>query len=199
MGAPPSGAFNIITSDYLDPLDPNLYTAYRDAHCVGDNFYPTTPCLQDGGPHYYYVGNLGPQMRTAVSGTMNGSYGTVFPVAARDVGTLESTTDLGYWYNTQIAGLPSGDAGVYECQSWVGGSNPPKCIHAHVIFNSKMGTTWNYVPAQLQMVACHETGHSFGLVHPDDIDAPNRTDWYGCMTTPVSGYYPLGSHNANHI
>lgn len=54
----------------------------------------------------------------------------------------------------------------------------------------------------LTAIACHETGHTVGLLHGDNAipTVPNQTGSLMCMKKTVSSAdYPLGSHNAAQI
>lgn len=48
----------------------------------------------------------------------------------------------------------------------------------------------------MQALACHETGHAVGLLHPDD-SSPSKSKIdtrFGCMmNAPVAAYYGLGT------
>lgn len=123
-------------------------------------------------------------------------------MAARDNPTPEGQTDVSYWYDN-AGGDPLGYStfGRYRCLIEVAASNPRRCQHAHITFNDSIGSPpLSYTAAERWHLACHETGHSFGLVHPEDAGLGDDPDPGGCMIqVPLSDYDALGPHNAHHV
>lgn len=80
----------------------------------------------------------------------------------------------------------SNTVGYYWCDSTSGRRCDQRYINLRYITNT---------PAQMRALACHESGHAFGLLHPDDSSpAKSKTDTkFECMmNAPVAGYYGIG-------
>lgn len=146
------------------------------------------PCLADNSFHevFFY---LGPRLAAATQRTLTQSYDTTDLTISRT--TDHAQADVAYG----VQDLP-GSIGLYECVAWVAGN---RCDHAHVYYDGP--EVANYSDSDLQALACHETGHSVGLLHPADEGQPNNPRDFFCM---IQGGYPgkprfLGPHNTGHI
>lgn len=94
-------------------------------------------------------------------------------------------------YRHRIADFrDSGTVGYYFCDDVAGLSSSNKCDQGYINLRYISNT-----PAQMRALACHETGHAFGLLHPNDANpAKSRTDTrFECMmNAPVAAYYGIG-------
>jgi hypothetical protein len=150
----------------------------------------TEPCFANNSTHYfsYNLNASGGRWRAAVEFTRVNSYETtdlttaLAPHEASDVYYYIDNTDRGAY-------------GHYYCLYPEAG-RPRVCHHAHIWFNDSYSMTQD----QRISVACHETGHSLGLRHPNDASppAPDDPSVYQCMV--VAGFpIFLGPHNTAHI
>jgi len=94
-------------------------------------------------------------------------------------------------YVEKCYGCTYGYAGLHDCR-WISTSSSTGnkvCKHSHIWFGGEV--TDSYTAAQNQQVACHEVGHSVGLMHGA----------YECMRTDsnTGNSHHLGSHNEGHI
>lgn len=145
--------------------------------CSGTN----EPCFANNNYHTF-IYNLGPRMRTALERTRTESYETTDLTTAVQGSAADSNAED--VYAEFVRNLPFGAVGQYLCV-YAGASGT--CNHGHVRFDdSQIG---GFSDAQLQSLACHEVGHSVGLLHGP----------YECIQSgQVSARY-LGSHNVAHI
>lgn len=143
------------------------------------------PCFANNSTHYMSY-NLTTGWRAATEATRTQSYETtnlVTILAAHD------SSDVYYEVETQQTNY----YGIYFC---VTPGSYGTCNHAHVTYNGPNGS--GLTSSELQSVACHETGHTLGLRHPDFIPAPDDPNVYQCMV--VNGFPAfLGAHNVKHI
>lgn len=166
------------------PVPANPYCSLDDA------------CRADNHDHYVYIGYLGPTFRQGVTSTLNGSYDTT-DLDVHYVGSPTASTDVIYHY----LDLPGTTSGLYQCRDPRGYD----CGRADVYFDSEQVCDPYCSDNDVRAVACHETGHSVGLVHGDEAyDHPisNTTGSLYCMQTDTGGLpvpYQLGSHNADQI
>lgn len=169
----------------------NMMPVPRDPVCTLDN-----ACRADNSFHTVYIGYLGPTFRQGVTETLNLSYDTT----DLDVGYVSSptsATDVIYRYQD----LPAGTAGEYDCED-PGGYD---CGRATVFFDSTEVCGFGCSAHTVRHVACHETGHSVGLVHGEDAydrPIPNDATSLYCLQTGINlitAPYALGSHNADQI
>jgi hypothetical protein len=97
--------------------------------------------------------------------------------------------------------LPSSVAARAECRAFYQPVPEFKsCRHWHVMNDGN--TTDKLTTAAFQQLACHEAGHTVGLMHPRN--GSTDTSIYGCMVSGTvldGGTYKreLRSHNISHI
>lgn len=155
---------------------------------------PFNPCLGDNATHDVYVTELGPNMEQWTIWTL-GNYNTT-DLNIVYLSSHTSTVDVYYRNNDN---LPNGTAGIYYCV-YVANAAQRRCAHSHVEYQGDLiASQPGYGATQWAAIACHETGHSVGLLHPADAFPPT-TDDVGCMSTeipPVDAY--VRTHNTTHI
>lgn len=123
--------------------------------------------------------------RRAIRGTLVNSYDTT-DLDARftdPVYTGESETDIIY----RVRDLPGTAVGFTFCNDAV---SDTKCDQHYVTFQNQPE----------RPLACHETGHGVGLLHPTEADPP-RSEFsrrFRCMTN-VPTSRTLGPHNTSEI
>ena len=149
--------------------------------------------MQDNSVMTFSRQALTVQFSSAVSYVLNTDIvPTDIQLAAEDK-TPDGNTDVIYYDNfyTTYCGLFWGNPnspsilGASICQSLSGS----KCQQSFVLFSESLATT--STSAYLRSIACHETGHSVGLLH--------RADSTGCMTT-APGLMPLYTpHDIIHV
>lgn len=128
------------------------------------------------------------QINATMSGSYNGTdLNTAYDSTPVDSGTGE--TDI--MYRHKIADFGDSSAvGYYFCNDVSGISNT-KCDQGYI--NLKYITN---TAAQMRALACHETGHAVGLVHPTESSpnkAPGDTQFECMMNAPVAAHYGLGA------
>lgn len=150
-------------------------------------------CYADSSNHNWSA-SVGPRMLKAIEDTLYGSYhATDLTIPPQD--PHDEHVDI--WYHFDGADLPNGAVGLASCQNWSG----HVCDHWHVLFDDEaIASYWNL---PLQSLACHETGHTVGLTHPEnDNDAAGGGTWsdkYKCMLSSLPTPHLLGDHNVAHI
>jgi hypothetical protein len=168
---------------------------------VGNPNFPNCPlnvstsCLQDN----YIVtvnvtGGLGPKMEAATRSTWDGSYNTTDLVRAY---TTVVSADI---YYTNTDSLPVGVVGRTICLT--AGSGPRRCLRARVLYDGGniVAANLHNNPTALKALACHETGHAIGLVHPQDAAGGYESANVGCMASPLNIEDSLvRTHNVEHI
>jgi hypothetical protein len=143
-------------------------------------------CLANNSTHYMSY-DLTSGWRTATESTRTQSFETT---DLTTILTVHDSSDVHYYVETTAG---ASYIGKYFCATW-GPSGI--CNHAHVAYNGPNGSGLS--TSDLQSVACHETGHSVGLRHPEDSNLPDDPSVYQCMV--VNGFPRfLGGHNADHI
>lgn len=149
-------------------------------------------CFADSIVHTWN-GDLGPRNDRAVRATLYGSYNTSSLTITEKSG---HPYDLDVWY--EVDTLP----GYYGLTSCEGGNGTHFCTHWHVTFNPDNGD--QLIDNELRSLACHETGHTVGLMHPEiNSHGYSIADArFACMRTagnmnPWDIY--LGQHNVSHI
>jgi hypothetical protein len=100
-----------------------------------------------------------------------------------------STTDV-EWLD---ANLPDPVRGRYSCQTMV---NSTTCNHSHVILDPVELNIGINDDEDTTKTACHEAGHSVGLVHVSGGSDCMRN---GELPFPDSIYYTYNDHHVSHI
>lgn len=120
-------------------------------------------------------------------------------VSAVEVGSITSTTDAAIYdqpYQTWcgIGWTTNGITGTFGLTSCVSHNGSGECEKGEFRLTTVIGST-NDTAAEKRIIVCHETGHSFGLLHRD----PNPAD--GCMmTNPVNAdEYIYTTHDKDHL
>jgi hypothetical protein len=163
------------------------------------------PCYANNSNHYFSYG-LDPEWRAAQEATRTGSYettdlNTFLSAHAGSNGVAISDVHVG-----KDPGLPSGIAGLYTCQEYEGNF---RCYHAHISYSPAFDEFLGDSADFKRHIACHETGHSLGLRHSDNLNGGNEDSGltpegnatrYVCMSDE-DDLFPsgLGSHNVAHI
>ena len=177
--ASPAGA-NFVTDSY--------WTQRYNPACQRN----VTPCMNDDSV-LSWNHDLGPRLRAAVEGTLANSYENT-DIDVQWTNVINEQLDVLYY----VADLPGTTAGQYFCLNT---ASAYQCDHAHIIFDGTLAGGMS--DRLLRQLACHETGHSVGLLHPAD-GGPGISDQnpnYQCMTRPLGAVDApdLGGHNAGHL
>lgn len=148
------------------------------------------PCFANNRNHGFSY-DLGSRLRAATERTRTQTYETT---VLTTVLTDHSGSDVAY---SVADNVEPGVYGYYECRNFK--PSDFACDHAHIVYHGDFIA--GFSDSDLQALACHETGHSFGLRHPLEKGLPNDGAVYGCM---IQAGYPgkprfLGQHNADHI
>jgi hypothetical protein len=179
------------------------HSSFTDCDDIGEVTsmdYGTT-CLADNANQYVYY-ELGPMLTRATDATLYGSYDTTRINVFKDGGHYTQTDAV---YRNEDR-MPYELLGRAVCVNDVAGTK--RCDHFHVEYHSdrlnELG--WNVDTSQnrtrLHALACHESGHTVGLLHGEDADPPiaNNHEALRCMRTPlVETDTGVGAHNANHL
>lgn len=193
----------------VDSIYPNG-GEYYDSYSCGQRFSafePNIHCQSDNGGVSVYLGALSPNWKTAVQA--NGSYDISNKISI----TYESTprqsgggeTDIYYVLGT----LDPLVYGQTSCNDPIGTYSGYRCDQHYVTFDSTQACLYQQCAAAVianntRSMACHETGHTFGLQHGQNSwPKQSQTDAeYACMRTAnQNGYFnpALGPHNGSQI
>lgn len=161
---------------------------------------PDGPCLANSSNHYYVVSSSVPNyVEVAIPQAKVYSYDYT-DLAMIGQSSNTSLTDVVYTMDDNLESI--GAWALYDCYDPV---NSSRCDWAQVYFdNSQMWSNRSNADL-LRKVACHETGHSVGLVHGIDSSnstggsASNTAPWLGCMMRGWPAEVGLGSTNAAQI
>lgn len=194
-------------------VEPSLsILSCRDQGEFGSYWTLATPCNNDSSV-LTWSKSLGPRLSSATWRTLYESYDTTDIVVASE-GSHTSSVDV-YYGLGDLSVVGAGVIGYYYCKTDVSGNTNPgeyECDHAHVVYDNgeiDRGKYWlpgspGWTDPNLQSLACHETGHSFGLLHPADGNpsGSNGSDSYRCMQSGTDEHvdHPhMGPHNADHL
>ena len=153
-------------------------------------------CYADSYVHTW-SSQVGPRTHAAIEWSLYNSYDTTDLDIPDNEESHSGSVDI--WYHFADV---AGGVGVSSCQTWTG----HVCAHWHVLFDD--GDIGNYSNVALISLACHETGHTVGLMHQspavfDDGNPTNSDDEnYRCMVTdsnPQNNSQYVGTHNVGHI
>ena len=166
----------------------NFATQYPDTGGCASGY----DCYADSATHTWDY-DLGPRLTTAVVESLYGSYDTTaLTVSLSGAGNNNShgaSVDVYF----EFGEVPGGDDAFWDCRVYVG----RVCKHAHVTFDgSRVASNSD---DELKSLACHEIGHSVGLLHGEfhRHEDPEHTD-YACMTKLPSSSL-MGLHNVRHV
>jgi hypothetical protein len=127
-----------------------------------------------------------------INATMSRSYnGTDLNTAYDSTPVFSGTGETDIVFRNKPSDFrDSGTVGYYWCDDVAGLSSSNKCDQGYINLRYITNTA-----AQMRALACHETGHAVGLLHPNDSSpAKSTTDTkFECMmNAPVAAHYGLG-------
>lgn len=183
MMALTSGAVAVTSSDAGNYRVGN----YRVGPC---QYGQELPCpTVDKHLTYFFGAGLSSDMRSRINESRLWSFEAVSNWST-SVTTNHDRADLHFLGEN----LPGDTLGLYRC-SVVQGS---RCGHGHIRFDEAAMDSFEYGVASRRGLACHETGHGVGLLHPLATEADTAV--HQCMMTRVNPWPSgLGSHNAAHL
>lgn len=153
-------------------------TSGATANCGGSPPTPGDPIATDNYEHTVFRdGGLTALMNNASTDRLNNQFNPL-DIDVIYLGSVSSTTDLVLYdqdYST-YCGLTwgTGTGQIAGLSSCVSRNNVGECEKNEVRYDE--GQTNAYNDFQRRSLACHEIGHSIGLVHVDE----------GCMTLPAN-------------
>lgn len=160
-------------------------------------------CDADNGLHVYDW-DLGPRFAAATFRTLYESYDTTalnISQSSNGVnnGSHTSQVDVHYEYGSTSGGA----AAVASCYA---GNGSNFCQHWHVIYDANKIVAAKDDDRFFQVVTCHETGHTVGLMYSGVPNPSNhgitdpRDPRFACMrTNGVYSTYDLGGLSVGHI
>lgn len=159
---------------------------------------PDGVCLADSSVQTYFVhGNVPNYVEAAIGRTLTNSY------VYTDVEFTRSSWQPDLYIDMDDSLSERGLVGLYDCSHAV---NSSRCDTATVYFDNGWAYSHRSSPG-LQAAACHEIGHSVGLLHGEHASneygqkASNYASWLHCMEKTLSDHTPtgLGSFNASQL
>lgn len=169
-----------------DHVDSMYKTPRYDPDCFDSSLGNRVLCQTDNSRLTAYrqrsVGSSGSRQ---IRSTLVNSYNTT-DLAVRFTRPSyegDSETDIIY----RVRNVPGEAIGATHCNDAV---SDTRCDQHYVTFDDQPG----------RALACHETGHAVGLLHPTEADPPRgrRSSRFRCMTNSP-GSTALGPHNASEI
>lgn len=151
----------------------------------GPTNYASHPCFGDSEIHPLSLG-LGPRLTAAVQSTVTGSY--------NNTDLTMPFVGMGDSWDVRLTSLPlaGSTVGLYECEVYVFAG---VCDRARIRFDADQVVAENFTDQELWALACHEIGHSVGLLHPT---VPTQSV-YRCMVQGYPKPNTVGPHNAAHL
>ena len=160
-------------------------------------------CQADSSVHTVYINALGPKMQAATVFTLGLSYDTTDlsviyhgNSAVTYSGTLE--TDVIYENNNS---LPSNVWGRTRCDDNSPGGG--KCDQFYVSYHADKIDAEIPTNTTLQRaIACHETGHTVGLLHganSSPAQAQTAVEFRCMRTSPLPAVESMGPHNIHQV
>jgi hypothetical protein len=147
--------------------------------------------MSDNGTQYYWYDSLTQNVSGAQNYTRNNVYDPISSINTVDDSGEYSTTDaiVRDQDYTDYCGKnwhPNGIIGLAHCN----GLNIDRECESHVI---RYDTSWtgSASDTQRRSLACHESGHSLGLMH--------RATDSKCMESGSTSSVELSSHDINHL
>ncbi len=187
-------------------IDPNADFIYPNAN-IGASCSDSD--ISDGGWNACQTDNsslsicveasVSPKMSTAIDATRTGSYdvtdlGTVSVEACDYTGSSE--TDIVF---RELSSLPSGAIGFVFCDDAVSST---RCDQHYAQFDAEDVAVSGFNNVDARKLACHEAGHSVGLLHAGLADPPTAADDsdIACMKQGYSNVDALlGAFNRGQI
>jgi hypothetical protein len=169
-----------------------------EANAFCDYSNDISGCFADSTIHNWDW-DLGPRFATVTFDSLYNTYDTtdlqIAQSGTTNDGVHNQDVDIYYHFGT----VANGNWALASCQSPVNTSH--HCNHWHVIYDNEELVAVNDNDVFFKKVACHETGHTVGLQHPDVQDHGwEHTDArFGCMRRGEILQPLLGDHGANHI
>jgi len=182
-------------------IDSLLPTADIPAPCFDSSVNNGTICKADNKTHTVSVEALGPKMAAATTFTLTQSYDTTDLKVVFQTGNQVSysgccETDVIYQFQNT---LPGNVIARTWCEDAISST---KCDQHYVGYNGLwLGANIPNNVQKQRSLACHETGHTVGLVHgSDSTPAQNNNDPnYQCMRSPLNSVFTMGPHNAQQV
>lgn len=147
--------------------------------------------MADNATHGFFYSNLKDTTRTAQNATRTNVYNPT-DINTITVSTVTSTTDVVVYdndYTTYCGYTWDGSGGLYGLTTCVSLNSANECEKHEVRYdNSDLDPA---SAANREAMACHETGHTVGLLH-------RNTDT-SCIANPFTGARVLSSHDRSHI
>ena len=162
-------------------------------------------CLPDSNGHTVYVNALGTNLKAATQWTLSNSYNTVSPIVIITVSApiTSGTGETDVYYRTRND-LPNGIFAYAGCNDNSIGNS--RCDQFYVTYHGDFlcsQSAWCTSTSVHRSLACHETGHTFGLMHPDSSSPQrptNQADYY-CMRNDAPAFAStiLGTQNVQAL
>lgn len=160
-------------------------------------------CKADSATHTVYIEQLGPKM-TAATQHVLGDYDadTDLSIVYHD---SSQVTYSGSWETDVIFvnrnSLPSNVWGRAVCDDASPGNG--KCDQFYVLYHAdKIDADVPNDVSFHQTIACHETGHTLGLLHGSNADpavSSSQFDFRCMRTSPLPDDPVIGTHNTDQI
>lgn len=180
---------------------PDFYNMFP-SWATADGCIEGRVCQADNGRHTVYLGYLNTRMRDATRFILNNAYrpvpyiSIVYETEPRLSGPGE--TDVIYGYGS----LPNNVWGRANCNDSLGASQF-RCDQFYVYYDGAQICNRWCDPDNITMfrsIACHETGHTFGLLHGNQADpepgvSRNTYDLRCMRTKPLVPDTGLGDQN----
>lgn len=179
-----------------DPDNLTPTANYNHVYCQNQTLATASIVCQtdNGGVSVFMQSSVSAAMEPLIERALDNSFDPIPGISITYVSTPtysgSAETDIIYQQGT----LPSGVVGMYWCNDAVD-SSQYRCDQGYVRFRAS--TTY-----ERRSLACHETGHAFGLLHGANASptTSNTSSKVGCMRTPFSeSAYVLGANNAGQI
>lgn len=155
------------SAGHLDNMFPNSNVSNTCADGV------SAQCKADNSTHTVATIFLGAQMKNQTEDTLDDRFGpltnlTIVYKAYSEISwTGSAETDVIYWESS--GSIVNGVAGLVACDDAVTNT---KCDQFYVYYNSSQVASHATHYSYLEKLACHETGHTVGLLHGDQADPP---------------------------
>ena len=176
-------------------------TANTYASCVDTNggYVPNVSsyCKADNSTQTVYIAGLGPRMKQWTQQTLDFSWGTLdLTIVYHSTPVLSGSaeTDTVYAILENDPTFELGTLGRAWCEDKDGITT--RCDQHYVEYNGTLLAGRSDI--ELWQIACHETGHTFGLTHGSDA-SPSVSDQHAdfrCMKTEPVNDHLVGPENS---